>query len=60
MIKALKTIAAELKRANDLKEKDIKNKEMYGWYIRPNPSLSVGGTAASSGMTYTPSADPYR
>ena len=25
MIKALKTIAAELKRANDLKEKDIKN-----------------------------------
>ena len=38
MIKALKTIAAELKRANDLKEKDIKNKEMYGWYIRANPS----------------------
>ena len=33
---------------------------MYGWYIRPNPSLSVGGTAASSGMTYTTSADPYR
>ena len=53
MFSSLKTIAAELKRANDLKEKDIKNKEMYGWYIRPNPSLAVGGTAASSGMTYT-------
>ena len=58
MIKALKTIAAELKRANDLKEKDIKNKEMYGWYIRPNPNLTVG-TAANPGMTYTTGADPY-
>ena len=26
MIKTLKAIAAELKRANDLKERDIKNK----------------------------------
>ena len=53
MFSSLKTIAAELKRANDLKEKDIKNKEMYGWYIRPNPSLAGGNIAASSGMTYT-------
>ena len=28
MFSALKTIAAELKRANDLKERDIKNKEI--------------------------------
>ena len=60
MFKTLKTIAAELKRANDLKEKDIKNKEMYGWYVRANPSPTVGGTATGSGMTYTTSADPYR
>ena len=36
MFKTLKTIAAELKRANDLKERDIKNKETWGWYI-PSP-----------------------
>ena len=36
MIKTLKIIAAELKRANDLKERDIKNKETWGWYI-PSP-----------------------
>ena len=36
MIKALKTIAAELKRANDLKERDIKNKETWMWYARSN------------------------
>ena len=59
MLKTLKTIAAELKRANDLKEKDIKNKEMYGWYTRPNPNFTVGGTAANPGMTYSTSADPY-
>ena len=58
MFKTLKTIAAELKRANDLKEKDIKNKEMYGWYIRANPNLTVG-TAANPNMTYTTGADPY-
>ena len=33
MFNTLKTIAAELKRANDLKERDIKNKETWGWYI---------------------------
>ena len=36
MFKTLKTLAAELKRANDLKERDIKNKETWGWYI-PSP-----------------------
>ena len=45
MFNTLKTIAAELKRANDLKERDIKNKEMYGWYIRVNPNLNVGTAA---------------
>ena len=59
MFKTLKTIAAELKRANDLKERDIENKEMNGWYIRANPNLTVG-TAANPGMTYTTAGDPYR
>ena len=36
MLKTLKTIAAELKRANDLKERDIKNKETWMWYARSN------------------------
>ena len=36
MLKTLKIIAAELKRANDLKERDIKNKEVYSWYARSN------------------------
>ena len=36
MIKLLKELVTELKRSNDLKEKDIKNKEMYGWYSRAN------------------------
>ena len=59
MIKALKTIAAELKRANDLKEKDIKNKEMYGWYIRANPNVTLSN-GYNTGMTYTTVGDPYR
>jgi hypothetical protein len=40
MIKTLKTIAAELKRANDLKERDIKNKETWMWYSRPSANRS--------------------
>jgi hypothetical protein len=31
MFSALKTIAAELKRANDLKQRDIENKEKCNW-----------------------------
>ena len=34
MFKTLKTIAAELKRANDLKERDIDNKERCNWYYQ--------------------------
>tara|TARA_R100000995_G_C3380785_1_gene75884 strand:+ start:114 stop:335 length:222 start_codon:yes stop_codon:yes gene_type:complete len=37
MIKTLEAIAVELKRANDLKERDIKNKETWGWYNNPSP-----------------------
>ena len=51
MFKTLKTIAAELKRANDLKERDIKNKETWGWYI-PSP-VQTGpevGNVRYSGM----------
>ena len=59
MFKTLKIIAAELKRANDLKEKDIKNKEMYGWYIRPNPNASFSSDY-QTGMSYTTTLDPYR
>ncbi len=36
MLKILKTIAVELKRANDLKERDIKNKETWMWYSSSN------------------------
>ena len=47
MFKTLKTIAAELKRANDLKERDIKNKETWMWYSRPSApngdSINYGG-----------------
>ena len=52
MFKTLKTIAAELKRANDLKERDIKNKETWGWYINPSP-VQTGpevGNVRYSGM----------
>ena len=62
MIKALKTIAAELKRANDLKERDIKNKETWMWYARSN-TVTVEPAASNgynTGMTYTTTADPYR
>ena len=40
MLKTLKTIAAELKRANDLKERDIKNKETWMWYSRSSAQRS--------------------
>tara|TARA_A100001391_G_scaffold190034_2_gene162039 strand:- start:352 stop:531 length:180 start_codon:yes stop_codon:yes gene_type:complete len=59
MFKTLKTIAAELKRANDLKERDIKNKEINGWYIRANPNVTLSN-GYNTGMTYTTTGDPYR
>ncbi len=34
MLDTLKTIAAELKRANDLKQRDIENKEKCNWYYQ--------------------------
>lgn len=39
MFNTLKTIAAELKRANDLKERDIENKERCNWYYQMSHSL---------------------
>ena len=45
MFNTLKTIAAELKRANDLKERDIKNKETWNWY---NQSHTVHVEPAAS------------
>ena len=62
MFNTLKTIADELKKANDLREKDIKNKEMYGWYIRPNPNLTSSDryTGISTPLTsYTATSDTY-
>jgi CRISPR/Cas system CMR-associated protein Cmr5 small subunit len=55
MFKTLKIIAAELKRANDLKEKDINNKEMYGWYTRVNPNVTL-----SNGYPTATTSYPYR
>tara|TARA_R100001086_G_scaffold1503_1_gene967 strand:+ start:84 stop:260 length:177 start_codon:yes stop_codon:yes gene_type:complete len=55
MFNTLKTIAAELKRANDLKQRDIENKEKCNWYYQ----MSYHPTTASQGMTYTTGADPY-
>ena len=50
MFKTLKIIAAELKRANDLKERDIKNKETWMWYARPSApnadSIKYSGSVA--------------
>ena len=53
MIKTLKIIAAELKRANDLKERDIKNKETWGWYTRPNVSSINRTSSGQNDRCYT-------
>ena len=55
MFKTLKTIAAELKRANDLKERDIKNKETWGWYVDSSPGRddSINYSNAHYGWTKT-------
>ena len=58
MFKTLKTIAAELKRANDLKQRDIENKEKCNWYYQMTYHPTTASTA-SQGMTYSTSADPY-
>ena len=57
MIKTLKIIAAELKRANDLKERDIKNKESWMWYSRPSApnadSINYSGVHGGYSTTTT-------
>ena len=52
MFKTLKTIAAELKRANDLKERDIKNKETWMWYSRPSARMSAGDNLTNGDTHY--------
>ncbi len=54
MFNILKTIAAELKRANDLKERDIKNKEKYSWYNQSAHTVHVQPAASNNftGQTY--------
>ena len=52
MIKALKTIAAELKRANDLNERDIKNKETWMWYSRPSATTNADDNINYSNAHY--------
>jgi hypothetical protein len=50
MFNTLKTIAAELKRANDLRQRDIENKEKMNWYYQMtyHPTTSVPVTHFSS------------
>ncbi len=59
MFKTLKIIAAELKRANDLKEKDIKNKEINGWYTRVNPNVTLSN-GYQTGINYTNTSNSYK
>ena len=53
MIKLLKELVTELKRSNDLKERDIKNKEMNGWYMGANTTVTY------SDPTYSQSANQW-
>ena len=52
MFKTLKTIAVELKRANDLKERDIKNKDTWMWYSRPSAVTSADDNINYSNAHY--------
>jgi|TARA_R100001460_G_scaffold89501_1_gene131017 hypothetical protein len=51
MIKLFKELVTELKRSNDLKERDIKNKEMNGWYIRANTNITYSDTTYGQSAT---------
>ena len=53
MFNTLKTIAAELKRANDLKQRDIENKEKCNWYYQMtyHPTTSVPVTHFNTNST---------
>jgi hypothetical protein len=72
MFKILKTIATELKRANDLKQRDIENKEKCNWYYQMtyHPTTTVPVThfssngdnpfvAQSTGTGQSMSGNPY-
>ena len=67
MFNTLKTIAAELKRANDLKERDIENKERCNWYYQmsyhpPAPSHDPVAyrTYSQQSMSGNPFVDPFK
>ena len=53
MFNTLKTIAAELKRANDLKERDIENKERCNWYYQMTHHPSATVTGPSDPVAYS-------
>ena len=60
MFSALKTIAAELKRANDLKQRDIENKERCNWYYQmTHHPTQTGPVANTTGTGQCMSGDPY-
>ena len=66
MFNILKTIAAELKRANDLKERDIDNKERCNWYYQMNyhpPATNdpvAYRTYTQQSMSGNPFVDPFK
>jgi hypothetical protein len=66
MFSALKTIAAELKRANDLKQRDIENKEKCNWYYQmsyhpPKTNDPVAySTYNQQSMSANPFVDPFK
>ena len=66
MFKTLKTIAAELKRANDLKQRDIENKERCNWYYQmsyhpPATNDPVAyRTYTQQSMSGNPFVDPFK
>jgi hypothetical protein len=65
MFNTLKTIAAELKRANDLKQRDIENKERCNWYYQMSYHPTETGPVAYStysqhSMSGNPFVDPFK
>ena len=66
MFNTLKTIAAELKKANDLKQRDIENKERCNWYYQmsytvTSPSDPVAYSTYSQRSTSgNPFGDPFK
>ena len=65
MFNILKTIAAELKRANDLKERDIENKERCNWYYQmsyhpPETGPVAYRTYSQHSTSGNPFVDPFK